>query len=327
MRSASRFVGSALALALAAGAASAQDYPNRPITLIVPFSAGGTSDVIARLAAEHMSKTLGQQIINENTVGAGGTTALTRLSRAAPDGYAIGIGNSGTNAASYIVHKHLIKYQPDAFVPIGLVGKTLPLIAIRKDFPAKDLKEFIAYAKANPSKVNLGHAGVGSSNYLICKAFVQAADINVTLVSYRGAAPALTDVMAGQVDGVCDAAASLTSTIQGGAVKGLVLGSASRLSTLPDVPSAPEAGLPAFILNGWNGFFAPKGTPEPILKKLNAALREAVATEQFKKRMEELGSVPASGEELTPEFVAKLVPTEIERSRRLIGDDLKDLKH
>ena len=327
MRSASRVVGSALAFVLAAGAASAQDYPTRPITLIVPFAAGGTSDVIARLAAEHMSKTLGQQIINENTPGAGGTSALTRLSRATPDGYSIGIGNSGTNAASYLIHKHLIKYQPDAFVPIGLVGKTLPVIAIRKDFPARDLQEFIAYAKANPGKVTLGHAGVGSSNYLICKAFVQAADIKPTLVSYRGAAPALSDVMGGQIDGVCDAAASLTSSIQGGTVRGLVLGSASRLGTLPDVPAAPEAGLPAFILNGWNGFFAPKGTPEPILKKLNAALREAVANEGFRKRMDELGSVPASGEELTPEYVVKLVPAEIERAGRLIGEDLKDLKH
>lgn len=320
-------IGLALAALLATAPASAQDYPTRPITLIVPFSAGGTSDVIARLAAEHMSKILGQTIINENTPGAGGTSALTRLSRANPDGYTIGIGNSGTNAASYIIHKHLIKYQPDAFVPIGLVGKTLPVIALRKDFPAKDLKEFIAYVKANPGKVNLGHAGVGSSNYLICKAFVQAADINPTLVSYRGAAPALADAMAGQIDGVCDAAASLTSVIQGGSVKGLVLAAPKRLSTLPDLPTSAEAGLPSFVLNGWNGFFAPKGTPEPILKKLNAALREAVAIEQFKKRMEELGSIPASGEELTPEFVAKLVPAEIERSTKLFGDDLKDLKH
>jgi len=312
-----------LAGALAAAAASAQDYPTRPITLIVPFAAGGTSDVIARLAAEQMGRILGQQIVNENTPGAGGTTALTRLARATPDGYTIGIGNSGTNAASYLIHKDIIKYKPDAFVPVGLVAKTLPVIAVRKDFPAKDLKDFIAYAKANPGKVTLGHAGVGSSNYLICKAFVQAADIKVTLVSYRGGAPALGDVMGGQIDGVCDAAASISSSIQGGSVRGLVISSPRRLASLPDLPTADEAGLPGFHLHGWNGIFVPKGTPEPVLAKLNAALRAAVADEAFKKRMDELGSLPASGEELDPAYVVKYVPEEIERAGKLLEGDVK----
>lgn len=312
-----------VAAAFVAAGASAQDFPTRPITLIVPLAAGGTSDVIARLAAEQMGRVLGQQIINENTPGAGGTTALTRLSRAPPDGYTIGIGNSGTNAASYLIHKEVIKYKPDAFVPIGLVAKTLPVIAIRKDFPAKDLKEFMTYARANPGKINLGHAGVGSSNYLICKAFVQAAGIKATLVSYRGAAPALGDVMGGQIDGVCDAAASVASSIQGNSVRGLVLASLSRLPSLPDVPIAAEAGLPGFQLNGWNGLFVPKGTPAPVLAKLNAALREAVASEAFKKRMDELGSLPASGEELDPDYVTKLVPAEIERAAKLLEGDAK----
>src|SRR5215218_685227 len=182
-----------------ASAVSAQDgYPTRPITLVVPFAAGGTSDVIARLAAEQMSRALGQRLVNENTAGAGGSTALTRAARAAPDGYTIAIGNSGTNAASYIIYPD-IKYAPDDFTPIGLIAKTLPVIAIKKDFPAKNLAEFIDYAKKNPGKINLGHAGVGSSNYLICRAFTQAAGINVTLVSYRGAAPALNDLMGGQI--------------------------------------------------------------------------------------------------------------------------------
>jgi tripartite-type tricarboxylate transporter receptor subunit TctC len=313
----------AAALALSASSAIAQDYPTRPITLIVPFAAGGTSDVIARLAAEQMGRALGQQIVNENTPGAGGTTALTRLSRADPDGYTIGIGNSGTNAASYLIHKDVIKYKPDAFVPIGLVAKTLPVIALRKDFPAKDLKEFVAYAKANPGKVNLGHAGVGSSNYLICKAFVQAAEIKATLVSYRGAAPALGDAMGRQIDGVCDAAASVASAINGGNVRGIVIAAPTRLASLPGVPTAAEAGLPGFDLQGWNGLFAPKGTPEPVLAKLNAALREAVANETFRKRMDELGSLPASGEELTPDYVVSLVPAEIERSAKLLEGEAK----
>jgi tripartite-type tricarboxylate transporter receptor subunit TctC len=227
----------ALALIGAVRHAAAQDFPTRPVTLIVPFAAGGTSDVIARLAAEQMGKVLGQTIVNENTAGAGGSTALTRVARSAPDGYTIGIGNSGTNAAAYSIYKD-IKYRPDDFVPIGLVAKTLPIIAVRKDFPASSLVEFIAFAKANPAKVNLGHAGVGSSNYLICKAFVQAAGIEVTLISYRGASLALNDAMAGQIDGVCDAAASLSGAIAGGTVRGLVISSATRLRSLPDVPTA-----------------------------------------------------------------------------------------
>ena len=309
------------ALGLVAGPALAQDYPTRPITLIVPFAAGGTSDVIARLAAEGMGKVLGQQIVNENTAGAGGTTALTRLSRATPDGYTIGIGNSGTNAASYAIYKE-IKYKPDAFVPIGLVAKTIPVIAVRKDFPARDLAEFVAFAKANPGKVTLGHAGVGSSNYLICRAFTQAAGISVTLVSYRGAAPALGDAMGGQIDGVCDAAASVASAIQGGVVRGLVVTSAERLHSLPDVPTSREAGQPGFQITGWNGIFVPAATPEPIRARLNAALRETVANDGFRKRMDEIGSIPAAGEELTPDYVTKLVPAEIEHLGKLLeGSD------
>jgi tripartite-type tricarboxylate transporter receptor subunit TctC len=308
------------ALALFSASASAQvAYPTRPVTLIVPFAAGGTSDVIARLAAEQMGKVLGQSIINENTAGAGGSTALTRAARATPDGYTIAIGNSGTNAASYTIYPD-IKYKPEDFAPIGLVAKTLPVIAVKKDFPAKTLAEFIDYAKKNPGKVNMGHAGVGSSNYLICRAFTQAAGIEVTLVSYRGAAPALNDLMGGQLDGVCDAAASVAGSIQGGNVKGLVISSPRRLGSIPDVPTSAEAGLPGFQLQGWNGLFAPKGTPEPIIAKLNAALREAVASEAFQKRMDDLGSLPASGDELTPDYVGRLVPGEIEKFRKLLAE-------
>jgi tripartite-type tricarboxylate transporter receptor subunit TctC len=308
-----------LAICALASGARAQTYPSRPITLVVPFAAGGTSDVIARLAAEQMGKVLGQTVVNENTAGAGGSTALTRVARATPDGYTIGIGNSGTNAASYSIYKD-IKYRPEDFVPIGLVAKTLPVIAVRKDFPAASLREFIAFAKANPGKVNLGHAGVGSSNYLICKAFLRAAGIEATLISYRGAALALNDAMAGQIDGVCDAAASLSGAITGGAVRGLVISSATRVPALPEVPTAAEAGLPDFQQQGWNGLFAPKGTPEPVVAKLNAALREAVASESFRRRMDELASLPAAGDELTPAYVTTLVPAEIEKFKVLLSE-------
>lgn len=309
----------ALVFAALPGLCPAQDaYPSRPITLIVPFAAGGTSDVIARLAADQMGRALGQSVVNENTAGAGGSTALTRAARAPADGYTIAIGNSGTNAAAYSIYPD-IKYRPEDFAPIGLVAKTLPIIAVRKDFPASDLKGMIAYAKANPGKVNLGHAGVGSSNYLICRAFAQAAEIDVQLVSYRGAAPALNDLMAGTIDGVCDAAASVSGAIQGGAVRGLVISSPTRLASLPGVPTSAEAGLPGFQLQGWNVLFAPKGTPAPIIARLNAALRTAVATEAFRKRMDEIGSLPASEEELVPATIERLVPAEIERFRGLLA--------
>jgi tripartite-type tricarboxylate transporter receptor subunit TctC len=275
--------------------------------------------VIARLAADQMARHLGQSIVHENTAGAGGTVALARAAKATPDGYTIAIGNSGTNAASYVIYKE-IKYTPDDFQPIGLVAKTIPVIALKKDFPVKTVAEFVDYAKKNPGKVNLGHAGVGSSNYLICKAFTQAAGIEVTLVGYRGAAPALNDAIGGQIDGVCDAAASVASSIQSGHVKGLVISSPKRLGTIPDVPTAAEAGLPGFQQQGWNGFFVPKGTPKPVVDKLNAALRTAVASETFQKRMDELGSLPASGDELTPEYVKQLVPVEIERFSKLLAD-------
>ncbi|HEX4553374.1 MAG TPA: tripartite tricarboxylate transporter substrate-binding protein [Xanthobacteraceae bacterium] len=312
-------VGFIALVVLAAPALAQEAYPTRPITLIVPFAAGGTSDVIARLAADQMSHALGQRVINENTAGAGGSTALTRAARATPDGYTIAIGNSGTNAASYIIYPD-VKYAPEDFAPIGLVAKTLPVIAIKKDFPAATLAEFIAFAKKNPGKVNLGHAGVGSSNYLICRALMQAAGIDLTLVSYRGAAPALNDAIGGQIDGVCDAAASVTGAIQGGRVRGLVISSPTRLRTLPEVPTSAEAGLPEFQQQGWNGLFAPTGTPEAIIARLNAALRAAVASDALQARMDDLGSIPATGEELSPQYVAKLVPAEIDKFRKLLAD-------
>ena len=235
----------ALAALVIAGNARAAEYPARPITMIVPFAAGGTSDVIARAVAEQMALDLKQTIIIENVAGAGGSTALTRAARAPPDGYTIAIGNAGTNAAAYTIYPKLT-FRPDSFVAIGMVAKTFGIVALRKDFPATTLREFMAFAKANPGKVNLGHAGIGSSNYLICKSFEHAAGIDVTLVGYRGAAPALTDAIGGQMDGVCDSAASVSQAIDDRLVKGLVVGSTVRLANLPDLPTSAEAGLSEF---------------------------------------------------------------------------------
>ncbi len=286
------------------GAAQAQDYPKRPVTMIVPFAAGGTSDVIARVVAEQMSAALGQPIVIENIAGAGGSTALTRAARAEPDGYTIAIGNAGTSAASYTIYP-LLPFKPDAFAPIAMIAKTFGIVALRKDFPAKDLKEFIAYAKRNPGKVNLGHAGIGSSNFLI---------------GYRGAAPALTDAIGGQIDGVCDAAASVSQAIDDKLVRGLVVGSTVRLSTLPDLPTSAEAGLPEFEAQGWNGLFAPKGTPPAIIAKLNAAARTAVESEVVKKRFHGLSTVAPDTSEHTPEVLLQLVTRDVEKYRKLLEE-------
>ncbi len=302
-----------------AATAQADDFPKRPITMIVPFAAGGTSDVIARTVAEQMSVALGQTVVIENVAGAGGSTALARAARADADGYTIAIGNAGTSAAAYTIYPKL-PFTPDSFTPIGMVAKTFGIIALRKDFPAKDLQEFIAYARKNPGKINLGHAGVGSSNFLICKSFVQAAGIDVTLVGYRGAAPALTDAIGGQIDGVCDAAASVSQAINEKLVRGLVVGSTVRLATSPELPTSTEAGLPEFEAQGWNGLFAPKGTPPDIVAKLNAAAGTAVETDAVKKRFAELSTVAPDANEHTPDVLQQLVTRDVERYRKLLEE-------
>jgi tripartite-type tricarboxylate transporter receptor subunit TctC len=314
-----KIIAAAAVAAFTAVTAQAQDFPKRPITMIVPFAAGGTSDVIARAVAEQMAASLGQSIIIENVAGAGGSTALARAARAEPDGYTIAIGNAGTSAASYTIYPKL-PFTPDSFAPIAMVAKTFGIVALRKDFPAANLKEFVAYAKANPGKVNLGHAGIGSSNYLICKSFVQAADIDVTLVGYRGAAPALTDAIGGQIDGVCDSAASVSQAIDDKLVKAVVVGSTVRLGSLPELPTSAEAGLPEFEAQGWNGLFAPKGTPPNIIARLNAAARASVESDLVKKRFADLSTVAPDANEHAPEVLQQLVTRDVAKYREMLKE-------
>jgi tripartite-type tricarboxylate transporter receptor subunit TctC len=295
-------------------------YPSRPVTMIVPFAAGGSSDVIARLIADQMGTALGQRILIENVVGAGGSIAVARAAKVAPDGYTIAIGNSGTHTAVYTLYPD-VKFTPDDFAPIGMVAKTSPIIALKKDHPAQNLREFLDFAKKNPGKATLGHAGVGSSNYLICKTFVKAAKIDVTLVGYRGGGPALNDLMGGQIDGVCDSAASVSGAILAGRAKGIAVSLPGRLPSLPDVPTSAEAGLPEFQLQGWNALFTPKGTPQPVVDKLNAAIRKGVANADYRKRLDDLGSVPPTDEEMKPEFLKQFVPQEIAKFRELLADE------
>ena len=308
-----------IGLSVLAAPATAQDFPARSITMIVPFAAGGSSDVNARLISEHMSQDLGQRFVLENIPGAGGLSGLTRLTQSPPDGYTIAIGNSGTNTAVYLFNPE-VKFTPDDFAPIGLFTRSSAVVAIKKESPANTLAEFIALAKANPGKVTIGHSGIGSQNYLFCKTFIQAARIDVTMVGYRGGGPALNDLIGGQIDGLCDSASSATQAILGGLVKGVALGSSARLPSLPNVPTSTEAGLPEFQIQGWYALFAPKDTPAPIIARLNAALRKAVANADYQKRLDALGSYVTSDSEITPEYLKAYVPREIEKFKAVLAD-------
>ncbi len=299
--------------------AIAQDFPARSITMIVPFAAGGSSDVNARLISEYMGQDLGQRFVLENVPGAGGSSGLTRLTQSPPDGYTIAIGNSGTNTAVYLFNPE-VKFTPDDFAPIGLFTRSSAVVVIKKESPANTLAEFIAIAKANPGKVTIGHSGIGSQNYLFCKTFIQAARIDVTMVGYRGGGPALNDLVGGQIDGLCNSASSATQAIAGGLVKGVALGSSARLASLPNVPTSTEAGLPEFQIQGWYALFAPRNTPAPVIARLNASLRKAVANADYRKRLDALGSYVVPESEITPEYLKAFVPREIEKFKGLIAD-------
>ncbi len=310
----SRMLVAALAIGFAALPAAAQtDYPRRPITLIVPFAAGGPTDVIARIAADHMTRTLGQPIIIENIVGAGGTTASTRAARAAPDGYTIEMGHMGTHAASVALYPNLA-YKPDVdFAPIGLVAGTPVLILAKKDFPPKDLKEFVAYVKANVDKLNMAHAGVGSVSFTTCLLLNSILNIKPTSIPFNGTGPALTALISGQVDFMCDQIVNIVQQVQAGQIKAYAIGTAERNPALPNVPTSKEAGLPEFQAQAWNALFAPKGTPQPILDKLTDALDKALDDEQTRKRLLELGSVLPDKTGRGQQALAALVKSEIDR--------------
>ncbi len=304
-------------LGLSAGAAHAA-YPERPITLIVPFAAGGPTDVVARIVGDHMSRTLGQQVVVENVTGAGGTTGTTRAAQAAPDGYTIIMGHMGTHGAAPAVYPNL-KYDPlKDFVPIGLAAGTPILIVARKNFPPKDLKEFISYAKANSEKLNEAHAGVGSVSFTTCSLLNSILGIKPTRVPYQGTGPALNDLVGGQVDYMCDQIVNLTPQIQAGSIKAYGIATEKRSPALPDVPTTKEGGLPEFQVSAWNALFAPKGTPKEVVTKLNGALVKALDDETTRKRLLDLGAEIADRAGRTPEALEKLVTSEIARWNKVL---------
>src|SRR3954469_6415776 len=293
--------------------AQAQDYPNRAITMIVPFAAGGPTDVISRIVTGHMAQTLGQAIVIENVVGAGGTTATARAARAANDGYTLITGHMGTHAAAVPLYPNLAYHPEKDFEPVTLLAGTPILILARKDFPAKDLKEFIAYVKANTDKMNMAHAGVGSVSYSSCELLSSVLDIKPVGVPFNGTGPAMNALVGGQVDYMCDQIVNAVPQVKGGTIKAYAVATPERNPSLPDLPTTAEAGLPNYQASAWNAIFAPKGTPAAILAKLNAAVAKALDDENVRKRLIELGSDIPAAEARSQAALAALVKSEIEK--------------
>jgi putative tricarboxylic transport membrane protein len=291
--------------------AQTQTYPTRNITVIVPFAAGGPTDVIARIVTGHMAQTFGQSMIIENVVGAGGTTATTRAARSPNDGYTLILGHMGTHAASVPLYPNLAYHPERDFEPVALLASTPILILARKDFPAKDLKEFITYVKANNDKLNAAHAGVGSVSHASCQLLNSILDIRPTGVPFNGTGPAMNALISGQVDYMCDQIVNAVPQIKASTIRAYAIATPERNQSLPNVPTTAEAGLPAFQAQAWNAMFAPKGTPEPIIARLNSAASKALDDESVRKRLLDLGSVIPALTDRTPQALAALVKSEI----------------
>jgi tripartite-type tricarboxylate transporter receptor subunit TctC len=280
---------------------------------VVPFAAGGPSDIVARIIAEYWSRMLGQQFLIENVTGAGGTVGATRVMRAAPDGYTLLLGNLGTQAASVGLYSNLAYDPRTDFEFIINAASTPMLVVAKKDLPVKDFREFAAYVKANDAKLNYGTGGVGATSHLTCLYLDYLLGTKVTHVPYRGSGPALQALIGGQIDYVCDQTVGIVPSIQGGLVKGLVVATPTRSPVLPNVPTSTEQGMPDFQATGWNLLLAPKGTPKAIVDQLNAAGVAALKDDLVRKRLLELGAELPSAAEQTRESAAALVRSEVDK--------------
>jgi tripartite-type tricarboxylate transporter receptor subunit TctC len=297
---------------LGSSTVSAQQYPTKLITLIVPFAAGGPTDTVTRLIAGPMSKTLGQQVIVENVGGAGGTIAAARVAKANPDGYTILIHHIGMSTAPALYRK--LRYKPtEDFAPIGLVNEVPMTIVARNDFPAKDLKELIAYVKKNKDKVTYANAGLGAASHLCGMLFMTAINTDLTTVPYKGTAPAMNDLLGGQVDFMCDQTTNTTSQIKGKKIKVYAVTTKERVASLKEVPTAHEAGLPNFEVSVWHALYAPKGTPKPVVDRLTKALQVALKDKNVIDRFGDLGTAPVEEKRATPEALAAHLKSEIEK--------------
>jgi tripartite-type tricarboxylate transporter receptor subunit TctC len=299
----------ALAFALAA---TAQDYPTRTITVVVPFAAGGPTDTVARLIAQSMSKSLGQTVIIENTAGAGGTIGVEKVARSKPDGYTLLLMHIGISTAPSLYRNLRFDPQKD-LEPIGLITDVPMTFIAKKDFPPKDMKELISYVKANKDKVTYANAGIGAASHLCGMLFMTAIATDLTTVPYKGTGPAMTDLIGGQVDFLCDQTTNTTPQIKGGKVKAYAVTTRKRVKSLPDLPTVDEAGLHGFEVAVWHGLWAPAGTPKPAIAKLNAALKTALKDPNVVSKFAELGTEPVPQDRASPEVLRAFLKSEIEK--------------
>ena len=304
-----------IAVAFLAGCGSiamAQVYPSRPVTMVVPFPAGGSSDTIGRVLADGMRGPLGQSVIIENVGGASGNLGVGRVARAAADGYTLILGSWPTHVLNAAIFT--LPYDPlNDFEPVALVAAQPLFIIAKKAMPAKDLTELLAWLKANPDKATQGTAGTGGASHLAGVFFQKATGTRFQFVPYRGSAPAMQDLLAGQIDMMIDLAASATPQVRAGNVKAYAVTAKNRLAAAPDVPTVDEAGLPGYYVLSWHAVWVPKTTPKPVVAKLNAAVVEALADPAVRKRLADVGQEIFSREQLTPEALSAYHKAEIEK--------------
>lgn len=300
--------------ALVAGAiavmpAQAEEFPSHPMTMVIPFAAGGPTDFIGRVIAARMGEILGQNVVVENVTGAGGMTGSGRVANAPPDGYEFVLGTVGTHAQSQTLYQHPLYNAETDFTPVALIANVPLVLEARKNLPVNDFREFIAYAKAHQAQMQFGSAG--AAGHLGCVLVNYVLGLNVTHVPYRGTAPALQDLEAGRIDYLCDIMTTAKGPIDSGAVKGLAVLDSKRSAALPNVPSSAEQGEPRIVAYTWNAIFLPKGAPEAVVKKLNAAAVAAMHTPSVRDRLTPLGAEIVPDDEATPQYLADLVKTEI----------------
>ena len=305
-----------MALAVLAGVAApaaAQDFPNRPVTMIIPFAAGGPTDVLGRIVGARMSEVLGQQVVIENVGGAGGMTGAARVAQSAPDGYTIGLGTVGTHAQGQSLYKKPLYNAATDFTPVALIAEVPIVLIARKDFPANNLKEFVDYAKKNQGKMTFGSAGTGSATHLGCVVLNTAMGTSITHVPYRGTGPAMQDLQGGRIDFLCEVVSTAKPQIDGNTVKAIAILTKQRSPALPNVATAAEQGLPDVEAYTWNAIFLPKGAPDAIVKKLHDATLAAMHTPSVKERLEGLGAMIVPDDRATPQYLGNFVKSEIEK--------------
>jgi len=302
-------LGAALAAALLLAAPlGAEEFPTRPVTMIVVFAPGGATDAMARVAAAAMAKSLGQPVVVENVTGAGGTIGGARGAAAAPDGYTLTVGSLGSHAASGAIYRN-VAYDARQLTPIGLIAGTPLFLAVRRDFPARDYAGLAALVRASPGAFSNANAGIGSTNHLACALFTTLAGLSFNEIPYRGEGPAMQDLIAGTVDTACLLAPAAVPQLQAGTIRALMVAGPGAQG----VPGSAEAGLPGFVFQGWNAIWAPRGTPAAVQARLAGALAEALADPALRKRIEDLGAIPALPEAQGPAALQALVEREVAR--------------